>query len=173
MHTTRIWITLFCCLFAMSVFAAAQTRKPGLWELTTNMTWQQSPFPAGMGAPPAGGGGNSPFGGGPHTTEVCFTQQQIDKYGAIVPQTSGCQVTNVVKKTNSMTADMVCSGRMNGKGSMESSWTDDQHATGKIHFVGSMQLGPNSKPIEWTTTSTSFYKSADCGAVKPIPVADK
>jgi hypothetical protein len=173
MRRTRGWITLIGCLFAITVLAPAQTRKPGLWELTTTMTWQQSPFPAGTGGSPASGDGNSPFNSAPHTTQVCFTQQQIDKYGAILPQTRGCQVTNLVKKAHSMTADMVCTGSMSGKGSLESSWNDDEHATGKMHFVGSMQVGPNSKPIEWTTASTSFYKDADCGSVKPFPMPDK
>ena len=73
-----------------------------------------------------------------------------------------------------MTADMECTGMMSGRASMESSWTDDEHATGKVHFVGSMQVGPNSKPIEWTTASSSVYKGIDCGTVKPLsPVPDK
>ena len=50
-----------------------------------------------------------------------------------------------------MTADLVCTGRMSGKASLESSWTDGEHATGKVHFIGSMQVGPNNKPIEWTS----------------------
>ena len=52
--------------------------------------------------------------------------------------------------------------------------TGDEHATGKVHFVGSMQVGPNSKPIEWTTASSSIYKGIDCGSVKSLsPVPDK
>ena len=162
MHRVQACIVVVGCLFVMTVFGAAQTRKPGLWELTTSMTWQQSPLPPGMAA-----GENSPFSGVPHTTQVCLTQQQIDKYGAILPTTSGCSLTNLVKKSNSMTAEMVCTGKMSGKGTLESSWTDDDHAVGKIHFVGSMQMGPNSKPIEWTTASHSVFKGADCGSVKP------
>lgn len=115
-----------------------------------------------------------PTGGGTHTTQVCVTQQYFDKYGAILPQISGCRVTNLVKKANGMTADMECTGRISGKGSMESSWTDDEHATGKMHFVGSMQVGPNSKPMEWTTASGSIYNGRDCGSVKPLsPVPDR
>jgi hypothetical protein len=146
----------------VAAFAWAQTRKPGLWELTSTTTWQQSPFPAGTAG--------SPAGGGTRTTQVCLTQQQIDKYGAILPSTSaGCRLTNLVKKANGMTADMVCTGTMSGKGSLESSWTDGEHATGKVHFVGSIRVGTNSKPIEWTAASTSVYKGADCGSVKPYP----
>jgi hypothetical protein len=72
-----------------------------------------------------------------------------------------------------MTADWICSGRMAGKGTLESSWTDPNHAKGKVHFVGAMQMGPNTRPIEWTTESSSVFKGADCGAVKPLPMPDK
>jgi hypothetical protein len=168
MRTTRFCMILCTMLVALAAFAWAQGRKPGLWEITTIMTWQQSPFPAGTTPP---GGANSPFGGGPHTTQVCLTQAIIDKYGAPMPQTRGdCQITNVQKGEHSMTADMVCSGRMSGKASIESSWEDPEHAKGKVHFTGSMQAGPNPKTIEWTTESTSVYKGADCGDVKPVPI---
>ena len=53
MHKTRVSFPIACCLLAVAVFAWAQsTRKPGLWEMTTTMTWQQSPMPQGMQAPP-------------------------------------------------------------------------------------------------------------------------
>ena len=90
MRKTRVWMMLGCCLLALTVLAWAQSnRKPGLWEVTSTMTWQQSPMPPGMQAPPG-----SPFGGGPRTTQVCVTQAQIDKFGGPAPQTRGdCQVT--------------------------------------------------------------------------------
>jgi hypothetical protein len=156
----------------MAVSVWAQERKAGLWELTTSQTWQQSPLPPGMGGAAPGAAG-SPFAPSTHTTRVCFTREQIDKYGAIVPQSRGCQVTNIVKKANSMTADMVCTGSMSGKGTIESSWTDSEHAKGKVHFVGSMHIGPNTMPVEWTTESSSVFKGADCGDVKPAPLPDK
>jgi hypothetical protein len=158
MRIHRTVLVAGACVLALGIFAWAQTRKAGLWEATSTMTWQQAPFPAGMG--PAGG---------PHTTQVCVTQDQIDKYGTVPPQTRGdCQVTNIVKKATGMTADMVCSGHVNGQGTIEASWTDDSHSTAKVHFTGAMQMGPNSKPVEWTVESTSVYKGADCGSVKPI-----
>jgi hypothetical protein len=165
MHKTQLRVLIGCCLFALAIFAWAQaTRKPGLYETTTTMTWQQSPFPPGMQAP-----ANSPFGGGPHTTQICLTQAQIDKYGAPLPTMRGdCKIANVVLKPTGMTADWICSGRMNGTGSLQSSWADGV-AHGKVHFVGTMQAGPNSMPIEWTSVSTSVYKGPDCGSVQPAP----
>lgn len=171
MHIHRGVFAAGVCLSVLGLFAWAQTRKAGLWEVTSNMTWQQSPFPAGMGP----GGGSPAFGGGPHTTQICVTQEQIDKYGTVPPQTRGdCQVTNIVKKANGMSADMVCTGHMGGKGTLEASWTDDSHSTSKMHFTGTMQMGPNSTPVEWTVESSSVFKGPDCGSVKPAPMpADK
>jgi hypothetical protein len=172
MRKTRVWTTLGCCLLATVVSASAQSsRKPGLWETTSTMTWQQSPMPPGMQAP-----AGSPFGGGPHTTQVCLTQAMIDKYGAPVPKPSrgDCQVTNVSLHLTGMTASMVCSGQVSGTGTVESNWTEPDHAKGKVHFTGTMQMGPNSRPIEWTSESTSVYKGPDCGSVQPLPMpADK
>jgi hypothetical protein len=159
-----------CCICAMALFAWAQAnRKPGLWEMTSNMTWQQSPMPPGMTMPP---GAASPFGGGPRTTQVCLTQAMIDKYGAPMPQSRNneCQIANVVMTPNSMTANWICTGKMAGKGTLESSWAHADHAQGKVHFVGAMQMGPNSRTIEYTIESTSVYKGADCGSVKPLPM---
>ena len=168
MRKTRVWITLSCCLFALAIFAWAQAnRKPGLWEMTSTMTWQQSPMPPGMAMP---AGANNPFGGGPRTSQVCVTQAMIDKYGAPTPQGRDCQVTNIVLKANGMTADLMCSGRMSGKGTLESSWTDPDHTKGKVHFTGSMQMGPNTQSIEYTIQSFSIYKGPDCGSVQPLPV---
>lgn len=107
--------------------------------------------------------------GGPHTNQVCVTQQQIDKFGAIPPQTRGnCQVTNVVKKSDGMTAELQCTGTMSGKGTVDAKWTDSEHAKTKVHFTGEMRMGPNAKPIEWTIDANSVFKSSDCGNVKPI-----
>jgi hypothetical protein len=136
--------------------------------MTSTMTWQKSPMPPGMSMPM---GANSPFGGGARTTQVCLTQQMIDKYGSPPPQSGSnqCQMSNIVKKTNTMSADWVCSGAMAGKGTVEAAWTDADHATSKVHFLGSMQMGPNATPVEYTIESTSVFKGADCGSVKPLP----
>jgi hypothetical protein len=166
MRKTRIYIALGCCCLAMAIVAWAQAnRKPGLWEMTSTMTWQQSPMPQGMAMPP-----NSLFGGGPRTAQVCLTQAMIDKFGAPLPQSRNgqCQISNVSLKPTSMSADWICTGMMAGKGTLESSWTDPDHATGKMHFVGTMQMGPNSRPIEYTMESSSAYKGADCGSVQPM-----
>jgi hypothetical protein len=159
MSKTRVSIAAGCCLVAVALATWAQAaRKAGLWEITTNMVWQQSPIPNGMAMP----------GGGPHSTQVCLTQAQVDKYGSPMPQNRGCDISNVAMKANGMTADWVCTAPMAGKGTVESSWTDPDHVKAKVHFLGAMQMGPNSKPVEYTIDVSSNYKGADCGSVKPL-----
>lgn len=162
MRKTPVLIALTCFVVLTAIAWAQSMQKPGLWEMTSTMTWQKSPMPGGMTMP----------GGGPHTTQVCLTKEMIDKYGTAPPQSrnSQCQMSNIVKKANSMNADWVCSGPMGGKGTVEASFTDPDHSTSKVHFLGSMQAGPNAVPIEYTIESTSVFKGADCGSVKPIAI---
>jgi hypothetical protein len=161
MREMQVRIAVAASLLAATACAGAQTRKAGLWELTTTMTWQQSPFPGGMP-----GGAN-----GPQTTQVCLTQAMIDKYGAIMPTSrNGCQFTDIVMKPGGMSGVMACTGTMSGKGTVESSSTDGIHATGSVHFTGSVKAGPNPLPVEWTSKSSAAFKSADCGSVKPPPM---
>lgn len=171
MSKTRVSIALGCCLSALAIFSWAQgLRQPGLWEVTSTMSWQKSPLPPGFTMP---AGIKSPFSGQTITVQVCYTQAMIDRYGAPLSPNRDCQVTNVVKGAGSMTADMVCSGRMNGKGTVEASWTDPGHSKGKMHFAGTMAAGANPMPVEWTTEYSSTFKGADCGSVKPLPMPDK
>ena len=162
MRKTPVLIALTCFVVLTAIAWAQSMQKPGLWEMTSTMTWQKSPMPGGMTMP----------GGGAHTTQVCLTKEMIDKYGTAPPQSrnSQCQMSNIVKKANSMSADWVCSGPMGGKGRVEASFTDPDHSTSKVHFLGSMQAGPNTVPIEYTIESTSVFKGADCGSVKPIVI---
>lgn len=172
MRISRLGGVLSLCLLTLAVFVWAQAiRKPGLWEMTTTMNWQKTPLPPGMTLP---AGANNPFAANTRTTQVCLTQAMIDKYGAPVPQSGGgCTITNISLHANSMTADMVCSGRMNGKGTLETTWAESGVAHGKVHFAGVMQMGQNTVPVEWTVDSTSTYKGPECGSVQPMPMPAK
>jgi hypothetical protein len=158
MRKIRVAVPLGCCLLAMALYAWAQGRKAGLYEVTSTMTWQQSPFPNGMGP-----------GTGAHTTQVCVTQEQIDKYNGVPPQTRGeCQVSNMVTKPDGYKADISCSGQMKSTGTVEATYDGEGHGKTKMHMTGSFQMGPSSKPVEYTIVSDSIYKGADCGSVKPV-----
>jgi hypothetical protein len=169
MNKTQVRVALGCCLLATAILSWAQAvRKPGLWEMTSTMTWQKTPLPPGMTMPQ---GAQNPFAPTTRTTEVCLTQEMIDKMGVpfSTPEQS-CTVSNIVLKSTSMTAEMTCTGRMNLHATMESSWPSGNTAHGKVHATGTMQMGANAAPIEYTVESTSTYKGADCGSVKPLPM---
>lgn len=149
MAKPRVRIALLFCVCGLATVALAQDRKPGLWTITTAITTAAGAMP-------------------PHSTDVCLTRELIDGFGAPLPKLSGdCRVTRLDKKANSVSADMVCTGATVGKATMQSTWTAD-HATGSIHFVGTVP-----RPTEWTSNSTSVFKSADCGSVQPFPVPQK
>jgi Protein of unknown function (DUF3617) len=155
-------LVLACCICAGATIAEAGTRKAGLWEVSTTLTWQKPPT-----VPGADG---DRLKGTTHTSQVCLTQEMIDKYGALLPRSRGqCTIENKVVEPGSITADYVCTGMMRGKGALRSTWSDPEHSAGEVHFVGTLQDGPVAQPVEWTTKSTSVFKSADCSAARPSP----
>jgi Protein of unknown function (DUF3617) len=160
MRKTPLLAMVACLMVCCAVIAWAQGRKAGLWEVTTTMTFQQSPFP----------GGNMPGMGAPHTTQVCVTQAQVDKYNGLPPQNQrgDCHMTDFAKTADGFTASMACSGPMDAKGTVESHYTADGHGHTKVHLTGTMHMGPNAAPVEMTSESDSAYKGPDCGSVKPF-----
>ena len=161
MLKTSAWMVMSYCALAVAGMAFAQARpKPGLWEMTTNMTWQVFPYPAATDMPDV-------FRGYP--IKVCVTQEMIDQYGApLPPHNKECQASNVKISDDGMEADWVCRGTTTGKGTVRSSWMDENHVTTRIHFIGTMRTTPLPQPAEWTRVTTSVYKGSDCGKVKPL-----
>jgi len=161
MRKSGLGVALAWFLFSAAVIIFAQDKEPshhygkaGLWEVTTTMTWQKSPVRAGgPGGPPAAGS---------HITNVCLTQALVDA-GALFPQSRGeCHLQNKVIKPGSLTANYVCTGKMKGMGNLESSFPDLEHVTGSMHFIGTLGVDAHAQPIEWTTTSSAVFKTAQC-----------
>src|SRR5208283_4960029 len=93
--------------------------KPGLWEVTTQMTIAGMPQ-----MPQMPQGVQSPFA--PHTSQICVTQAMVDKYGGPMsnPPRGDCQTTNVVMRPDGMTAEISCTGQMTAKGTVTATFTD-------------------------------------------------
>jgi hypothetical protein len=154
MHAIKLSL-LFGCLISATLAAAAQDRKPGVYEVTL-VTTTVSPTAEAHS---------------PRTWQACLTPKMIEKYGAIVPDylSNVCQLVNVAKTPGGMTADMVCSGHITGKGTLQVAWSDSEHSKGNIHFSGTIHPGENDIKIEWSATTTSVYKGPDCGTLKLTP----
>ena len=108
--------------------------------------------------------------GGPRTTQVCVTQAMIDKYGAPFskPQRGDCTVSNISLKPDGMTANIACTGQVNATGTVQATFPAPGTAETKIHLTGTMQMGPNTRPMEITMQQKSVYKGPDCGSVQPM-----
>jgi len=159
MSNARVWMMLGFCLFALANFSAAQNRKAGLWSITTTMHYESQPATPGR-----------PTASAPYTTSACLTQELIDKYGAPLPQVGGtCKITSLDKQAHSVKAEMACTGRNSGNATMESTWTATT-ATGSVHFAGTPASGSSARVVKWSSTSTSVFKSKDCGNVQPFPM---
>jgi hypothetical protein len=161
MSTRHSLVILGSCVF-LSFPIGAQAPKAGLYDVTSRMTWQKSPFPPGMQS--------APGAEQPHTRPACVSQEQIDKYNGPKPQGGGgCQVTNIRKQPNGLTAELSCGAPITGKGTVKTIWIDSGHSKTTVHFTGSMKIGEDTKPVEWTLESESRYQASDCGKLKPLP----
>ncbi len=162
----EVCFSLTCCFFALGL-AQAQTRKAGLWEVTSNTKMQKPGNQVGMFGQTDGGSSTS----NAVPLATCYTREMIDNYGILLPPSlRDCQLTNPVKKQSSINADLSCSGRSNGKGSIETVWSDPDHATSVIHFVAKQKQGSNTISMGWTQEATAVFKSSSCGDVKPRTV---
>ena len=198
MRKTALCLTFACCLAGVAAHAQSN-RKPGLWEVSSTMSMAGMPqmpqmpqgaqmppnvqLPPGVTLPPGvqmpqagampGGAPTGPFGG-PHTTEVCVTQAMIDKYGGPYsnPPRGDCKVTDISIKDTGMTASIACTGQMTATGTVATTFIDSNSSSTKVHMTGTMQRGPDSRPLDVTIQSRATYKGADCGSVKPAVLPD-
>jgi len=150
MNKSYVWAALVLCI--ASVAAPAQSRKPGLWEVTSSMSMSGMPQMPQMGS---------------HTTQVCVTQAMIDKYGGPTsnPGRGNCQMTNVQLTATGMTANMSCTGQMAMTGTIQTTFVDAN--TTKTTVTMTM-AGANGQTMNMTTQTTSTYKGPDCGSVQPM-----
>jgi Protein of unknown function (DUF3617) len=159
----RVSIILTYCLFLGEVSTWAQTRKAGLWQVASTTRIQQ----AGQAPGNFAGSANdqsAPTGGLP----VCLTQQMIDTYGvALPPSLKDCELSNVVSALDDFRADITCKGAFTGRGSIETTWRDDDHVVGKVRFVAKSGQGTTGRTMSWIQETTGVFKSPDCGTVQP------
>ncbi len=152
MIKTLFSMILGCCIIALAAQAQGQNRKPGLWEVTAQMS--MSGGPQGMPQMP------------PRTTQVCVTQAMIDKYGGPYsnPPNSQCQMTNMSVTPAGMSANLTCAGHGNMTGTVQMTFVDAE--TTKTTVQMSMAMGANT--MNMTMESTAKYKGPDCGSVQPL-----
>jgi hypothetical protein len=159
---SKLLIFGFGVLFLMAAMGTrGASRKPGLWGFTSTTTWQRAPLARVQSG--------KPLEERTSTSQVCLTADLIDQEGALLPHSRGqCVIENKHVEAGRLTADYVCDGLMKGRGVLKSEWPDSDHVTGSLHFTGTLRVGSEDQPIEWTTDSKGIFEAADCGNIKPL-----
>ena len=86
-----------CFSFLSAPALAADTMKPGLWEITSSMEMPGMPF-----QPP------------PQTVRHCYTPQEVKEQP--VPKDDNCKVTDLKSSAGKVNWKLECTGEMAGKG---------------------------------------------------------
>ncbi len=190
------WAMLCCCVIAFAANAHSQLwPKAGLWEVTSQTStggcYVQMPngakaYPGPTtnceemarmtGGTVVRGDGDTTAGASPNapiTAQVCVTQAMIDKYGSQSSNSprDGCHMSDVVTTPSGMTAKMVCAGRMNATGTVQTTFVDANTVKSTLHMTVTMPMGSANQTFDTFDTmvrSTSVYKGTDCGSVKPL-----
>jgi hypothetical protein len=146
--------------------ALAAHGKAGLWNITMTMSMPDMPqMPPEAMAMMKARGMKMP-GMDPITTQICMTQADVDN-DTLPPSRNNeenCQPHILSKTATSMTADMVCTGRMQGTGHIEVSYAGPEHYSSSFSFKGAME----GHATAMSSTSKGDWVKADCGSVKPF-----
>lgn len=110
----HVFAGLMACLVATPSLPAlaADTMKPGLWEITTTMEMPGMPF-----QPP------------PQTVRHCYTPEDIKEQP--VPTDEQCKVTDLQTVGNKVRWKVECRGEASGKGDGEITYLGDSAYEGK------------------------------------------
>jgi len=150
---------------AVPLVAFASHGKAGLWEITThmNMPNMSANIPPdalarmkamGMAMP----GGNQSF-----SSQICMTAAQVaEDQPPPSRNTKDCTVSNLKHDGHTITADMTCSGEMQGTGHYEATYDSDEHYSGSYSFTGTA----HGHPGNMSSNFEGRWISADCGSVK-------
>jgi hypothetical protein len=163
-RSTVVQTFLILGVVSVPVAALASHGKVGLWEVTTqmsmpNMTAMMTPDQlARMQAM----GVHMPTGRS-FTTQHCMTAAEVaaDKPPPM-RQNKDCTMGNMSFGAHSFTADMVCTGDMQGQGHISVTYDSDEHYSGTYGFTGTA----HGHPAGITNSFEGKWISADCGTVK-------
>ncbi len=145
--------------------------RPGLWEQKTTMTFDGAGMPK-MPAIPADKmaqlkamGIQIPDFSKPQTTTIktCLTEEEIANQKIPEPKDMGnCTMENRQVSADRMSADLVCTGELQGTGHVEYVFDSETHYTGSMQFNGSRA----GQTIAMTHKSEGTWLGEDCGDVK-------
>lgn len=170
-------------LLAASLCAGAQTMKPGLWEIDNKMQTSSGQMEKGMAQmqqqmasmPPEqrkrmqdamakqgvdmGTGNRAGMG-----VKVCMTKEMTER-NQIPAQQGECKHTTSQRSGNTMKVLFTCT-KPPSSGEGQVTFTSPEAYTMKMTMTTTVQ----GKPEKMNMDTTGKWLSADCGAIKPMPL---
>lgn len=151
-------------LAVAAVPAIASHGKVGLWNVTVTMQMAGMPgMPDMSKLPPEAQAAMRAHGvtmnGHTITATHCMTAEEVNSdTPPDMSRHKECKMTNVRAGGQSLSADMVCSGNMQGTGHLDISFDSPEHYTGKSSMTGTI----DGRPVNNVTTFEGRWVSADC-----------
>jgi hypothetical protein len=185
-HMTKLHRVLFTVALAGGAFcAAAQSMKPGLWEINNKMTSSSGEMEKAMseaqkqlaGMPPdqrkmmedmmAKQGVGMGAGAGATAVKICMTQEMVER-NEVATQQGDCKHTTSPRTGNTMKFSFVCT-------------KPPSSGEGQVTFVSpetyamkmTLNTTANGKAEKMNVDATGKFISKDCGTIKPLAAPKK
>jgi Protein of unknown function (DUF3617) len=164
--TSRIFTTGLAAvvLVAASSSALALHGKAGLWSVSVKVDMAGMPqIPPEQLAKMNAMGIHIPMGGDTITTTHCVTPAEaaMDKIPTMSKEHQKyCAVQNLKSSADGMSADMICTGKVEGNGHMTFHFDSPEHYVGS----GSLNAVVNGHPMKSSTSFEARWVSAECKA---------
>ena len=173
---------LAAAALAFAAGAAAQTTKPGLWEITNKMqssSGETEKAMANMEKQLAGmspeqrkqmqdmmakqGMSMAPGRGGGMSMKMCITKEMAERNEMPQQQQGDCKTTRSPRSGNTMKFSYVCA-QPPSSGEGEMTFNGDTAYTMKMNTTTTVK----GKPEKMTMDASGKWLAADCGAIKPM-----
>ena len=165
--------------------AAAQTMKPGLWEINNKMSSSSGEMEKAMAEaqkqlasmPPeqrkmmedmmAKQGVGMGRGVGSTAVRICMSKDMVER-NEVATQQGDCQHTNSARTGNTMKFSFVCTQPPSSGEGQVTFMSPEAYA-----MKMTLNSTANGKPEKMTMDATGKFLSAECGNIKPIAVPKK
>ena len=170
MNTFCVALTAAACAVLLAPAALAAHGKAGTWEVTTKMSGGgMAGMPDMSKLPPAAQArmkahGVSMNAGGGMTSKFCMTAEQVNANKPPMTRAdSPCKTENMKVAGHSFSADIVCTGKVNGRGHTEMTFDSPEHYSGHQ----TMTMTVNGHTIDHEMTMEARWLTPACTVPAP------
>jgi hypothetical protein len=161
-----VLVSALAALFVLPSAAYASHGKVGLWETTTTPDTGNAPAipPEALAQMKAHGIKPSASSGRSFTAQFCMTAEEVNSETPPAMKNNPCKMTSSKTVGQTFSADMVCSGALQGTSHFTVTYDTPEHYKGRSEFNGRN----SGHPFHSATAFEGRWLKADCGNVKPF-----